>query len=302
MTLPPDTVEVEARAKVNLSLRVLGADPDGYHRIDSVLVTLDLADRLMVHAAADPSFRTLSLSLDVGGDPSLVAGVPVDESNLALRAAAALAEAVGVRGFADVTLDKRIPVGAGLGGGSADAAAVLRALDDLWGAGLGWRRLAEVGASVGSDVPALVAGGAVRARGRGEVVTRIEAAPLRWALVTRPFEVRAGDAYRWWDEDGRRVGSDVARVVGAAAEGPDALGPLLSNDLEPPVVRRHPELAEVKAALLDAGCAGAILSGSGPTVAGLLPSGVAGEEVADRMVASIGWRPILAGSAGSVTA
>ncbi len=253
----------------------------------------------MIHAAADPSFRTLSLSLDVEGEPSFVAGVPVDESNLALRAAAALAEAVGVRGFADVTLHKRIPVGAGLGGGSADAAAVLRALDDLWGAGLGWRRLAEVGASVGSDVPALVPGGAVRARGRGEVVTRIEAAPTRWALVTHPFEIRAGDAYRWWDEDGRRAGPDAARVIDPAAEGrPEVLGPLLSNDLEGPVVRRHPELARAKAALLEAGCAGAILSGSGPTVAGLLPSEIDEDVVADRVEAAIGRRPILGRLAG----
>jgi 4-diphosphocytidyl-2-C-methyl-D-erythritol kinase len=299
MTIAPDTVEVEAGAKVNLALRVLGAEPDGYHRIDTVLVPLDLADRLVIHAAADPTFRTLSLSLDVEGDPSLVAGVPVDESNLALRAAAVLAEAVGVRGFADVTLHKRIPVGAGLGGGSADAAAVLRALDDLWGAGLGWRRLAELAASVGSDVPALVPGGAVRARGRGEVVTQVEAAPLRWVLVTHPFEVRAGDAYRWWDEDGRLAGPDAARVLAPAAEGrTEDLGPLMTNDLEGPVIRRHPELAETKAALLEAGCAGAILSGSGPTVAGLLPSSVEGEDVADRVEAAIGRRPILAGSSG----
>ena len=91
---PPDTVEVEARAKVNLALAVLGAEADGYHRIDTVLVPLDLADSLVIHAAGDPSFRTLSLSLDVEGEPSFVAGVPIDQSNLALRAAAALAEAV----------------------------------------------------------------------------------------------------------------------------------------------------------------------------------------------------------------
>jgi 4-diphosphocytidyl-2-C-methyl-D-erythritol kinase len=298
MTLPPDTVEVEARAKVNVALSVLGAEADGYHRIDTVLVPLDLSDRLVIHAAGGPSFRTLSLSLDVEGEAALVARVPVDETNLALRAAAALAEAAGVRGFAEIALHKRIPVGAGLGGGSADAAAVLRAIDDLWGTGLGWRRLAELGASVGSDVPALVAGGAVRARGRGEVVTRVEAVPLRWALVTHPFEIRAGDAYRWWDEDGRRAGPDAARVLGPVAEGPDVLGPLLWNDLEGPVVRRHPELAEAKAALLEAGCAGAVLSGSGPTVAGLVPSNAEGAVVADRVEAAFGRRPILVASRG----
>ncbi len=132
-----NTVELQARAKLNPFLRVLGRRDDGYHELETLILPVSLADGVRVHAYADPSmFRTLSLSLDVTGEPHLTRGVPVDETNLAMRAAAALAEAVGPRGFAEIMLEKRIPHAAGLGGGSADAAAVLRALDGLWGAAL----------------------------------------------------------------------------------------------------------------------------------------------------------------------
>src|SRR5205814_1209531 len=153
------------------------------------------------------------------GDPDVVRPVPSDESNLMLRAAAELAERAGVRGFAEIELEKRVPTAAGLGGGSADAAATLRALNDLWGCGLGRRDLGLVASAVGSDVPALLEGRTVRIRGRGEVVEPAD--PVRAVFVLVPFDfgVRTADAYRWWDEDG-----------GPAAEGEDWF-----NDLEPPV-------------------------------------------------------------------
>src|SRR6266542_111855 len=135
--LPSNTVEVEAPAKVNPFLRVLGLREDGYHDLETLILPVSLADVVRVHAYADPSmFRTLSLGLDVTGEPSLTRGVPVDETNLAMRAAMALAEDVQPKGFADSVIDKWIPAAAGLGGGSSDAAAVLRALNGLWSAGL----------------------------------------------------------------------------------------------------------------------------------------------------------------------
>ena len=147
--------------KVNLFLRVVGRREDGYHDLDSLIVPVDLADRLEIHAAADPAeFHALSLSLEVIGDESLVRGVPADDSNLVLRAAAALAERTETRGFADITLEKRVPAAGGLGGGSADAAAALRALNDLWACGLDQDELLAVAAQVGSDLPALMVGGA----------------------------------------------------------------------------------------------------------------------------------------------
>lgn len=268
----PHTVAVEARAKVNLFLRVLGLRPDGYHDLETLIAPIDLADRLEIHAVSGPEFRTLSLALDVTGDPDLVRQVPVDETNLVLRAARALAEAVDARGFADITLEKRVPVAAGLGGGSADAAAVLRALNELWGCGLDEAALLEVATSVGSDVPALLPGRPAIARGRGEQVQAFAAASFELALVTFPFGLSTGDVFDWWDRDGGQTGPDPRPALAAAAEGiPDLLGRHLYNDLEDPVLRRVPEVKEAKARLLDA-AAGVVMCGSGPTLAALLPS------------------------------
>ena len=258
MTLP-NTLEIEAPAKVNLSLRVLQRRQDGFHDIDSVVAPISLADRLLIHAHADPSqFRTLSLSLHVVGEADLIRPVPVDESNLALRAAAALAERARVRGFAEIELEKRVPTAAGLGGGSADAAATLRALNDLWGCGLTPRNLASVAATVGSDVPALLEGRTVRMRGRGELVEPADPVRARFILVRFDFGVRTADAYRWWDDDG----------------GPAGPGDLWANDLEGPVVARHPRIAEARSLLERAGLQHVTMCGSGPTLAGVLGAGM----------------------------
>jgi len=272
----PDRLMVDARAKVNLFLRVLGRRPDGYHELETLMVPITLADRLELHAhAGSGDFRTLSFSLVVRGEQHLINGVPSDESNLVARAAAGLAEAAGVRGFADVLLEKRIPSAAGLGGGSADAAATLLALNDLWGLGLSDEALIEVASSVGSDVPALLAGAGVLAKGRGELIERVDVPPYEWSIVTLPFGISTAEGFGWWDEDRGPTGPDPEPVLLAARAGDvSALGPLLFNDLEEPVCRRHPEVREAKHRLLGAGAAGAIMCGSGPTVAGLLPPGL----------------------------
>jgi len=269
----PGVTVSHAHGKLNQFLRVIRRRDDAYHEIETLIVPISLTDRLEVHAASDPvRFETLALQLDVSGDPGLIARVPQDESNLVLRAAVALAEATGVRGFADVLLEKRIPPAAGLGGGSADAAATLHALNELWGCGLGDDAIRDLGASVGSDVPALLEGGAWLVSGRGERLERVVVKPQRWRLITFPFGVSTGEAYSWWDEDGGGTGPDPASVVSAAEDGdPWVLGGLLFNDLEAPVTRRHPEIGLAKRRLLAAGALGAVMCGSGPTMAGLLP-------------------------------
>jgi 4-diphosphocytidyl-2-C-methyl-D-erythritol kinase len=273
----PNTIRLPARAKVNLFLRVLGPRGDGYHDLETLVVPISLADTVEVHAFSDPSrFRTLSLSLDVAGDPRLVRGVPADETNVAIRAAMALADRIRPFGFAEIRLEKVVPSAAGLGGGSADAAATLEALDRLWGSGLSVEELRDVGAAVGSDVPALMAGGPVVARGRGERVEPIALPALEWRLITFPFGVSTADAFRWWDDDGAATGPDPGPVLEAARSGDHGrLGPLLYNDLEEPVMRRHPAVREAKERLVAAGAAGAIMCGSGPSVAGLVPGGAA---------------------------
>jgi 4-diphosphocytidyl-2-C-methyl-D-erythritol kinase len=208
--------------------------------------------------------------VDVRGVEPLAGDVPAGGLNLALIAALALADAREHVGGAEVVIDKRIPIAGGLGGGSADAAATIQALDELWGLGMTDAELAEIGARIGSDVPATLAGGPAVIRGRGETVEPFEMPPMWWVLVPFDFGVRSPDAYRWWDESGATPGDDLDPVLRAAAEGdPDRLGPLLFNDLQHVVCARHPPIADAIGALLQTGALGAVMSGSGSAVVGL---------------------------------
>jgi 4-diphosphocytidyl-2-C-methyl-D-erythritol kinase len=263
----------DAPAKLNLYLRVLGRRPDGFHDLDTLIVPLSLADRVTVVSPDEGAIR-------VGVTGAASSGVPADQANLAGRAVEALRQALGRPDFgARIDIEKRIPIGAGLGGGSADAAAVLRVLGREWEAApeLVW----EAAVAVGSDVPALLHGGPVVVRGRGELVSPVELPSMWWVLVLQPFEVASGDAYRWWDEDRGRPGPEADVVMEAAAAGDvDALSSLVFNDLEAPVAARHPEVVGATRTLLEAGALTAIMCGSGPTVAGLCRDGGQATDVA----------------------
>jgi 4-diphosphocytidyl-2-C-methyl-D-erythritol kinase len=257
-------VRRRARAKVNVFLRVLGVRDDGYHELESLVLPLDLADTVAVG-------RADRIQVEFAGDPGLADAVDAGGGeNLGLVAALALAESCGEGHGARIEIVKRIPVAAGLGGGSADAAAVLQALNDLWGCGLDPEQLLGIGERVGSDVPALLVGGPVLMRGRGERVERVEVAPTWWVVRPFDFPTRSPDAFRWWDEDGAVTGPEPAGLLDTAALGDvEALGAALANDLEAPVCARHPEIASVRDALVAAGALGAVMSGSGPTVVAL---------------------------------
>lgn len=255
------TIRRPAHAKVNVFLRVLGAREDGYHEIESLVTPISLADDVVVRD--DEQLR-----VEVEGAPPI--SDEVGGLNLALVAALALADACPEATGALVRIDKRIPVAAGLGGGSADAAATLRALNELWGCDADAAALEEIGERIGSDVPALLSGEPVLVTGRGERLTRAEVATFHWVLVRFGFGVRSPDAYRWWDEDGAATGPDPAPLLAAAAAGDAAgLGPLLFNDLEDPVSARHPGIATAKRRLLERGALGAVMTGSGSSVIGL---------------------------------
>jgi 4-diphosphocytidyl-2-C-methyl-D-erythritol kinase len=267
-----------APAKLTLFLRVLGRREDGYHDIESLILPLSLAD--------DVTVRRTEQGLDFRVTGPLAAAVPPPPQgiNLALLAAEALYEYARDdpgKSAASVELTKRIPVAAGLGGGSADAAAVLRALDRLWGLDLGPDRFLPLAAELGSDVPALLDPRPVLARGRGERVEAAQIPGLWWVLMVQAYGVSAADAYRWWDEDGGHTGPDPVPVIDAAEAGDvDALSSLVFNDLERPVAGRHPEVIEATRVLLEAGTVGTIMCGSGPTVAGLCRDGEQAAEVA----------------------
>jgi 4-diphosphocytidyl-2-C-methyl-D-erythritol kinase len=203
----------------------------------------------------------------VSGNADSVERVPSDAENLAARAAEAWAASRGEALGIGIAIDKRVPVAAGLGGGSADAAATLAALDELRDGSVSQAR--ELAAELGSDVPALLAGLPVLARGRGELVTPVHAATTWWVLKPFDFPVTASDAYRWWDDE-PSTGPDAGVLIAALETGDvELLGDALFNDLQAPVAARHPEVAGAIHAMLDAGALGAVMSGSGPTVTAL---------------------------------
>lgn len=266
-----EPITVLAHAKINLFLRVLRRREDGYHEIESLISPISLADELRVRPA-----ERLRVEVVGPGAPTL-GGL-----NLALVAALALADTCPDAGGALVEIDKRIPVAAGLGGGSADAAATLRALNELWGCDVDGSALADIAERIGSDVPVMLRDQPMLVGGRGETLSWVEVATFHWALVRFGFGVRSPDAYRWWDLEDAKTGPDTATVLTAAAAGDaEALGAALFNDLEAPVFARHPEVGAAKQRLLEAGALGAVMSGSGSSVLGLARDAEHARELAD---------------------
>jgi 4-diphosphocytidyl-2-C-methyl-D-erythritol kinase len=275
-------IVLRAPAKINVVLRVVGRRDDGYHDLESLVLPVSLADTVTVRE--DERFSVGMFHPD--GSPMLL---PDPESNLAFRAIEAW---VGARGRDDsaaaIVVEKHIPMAAGLGGGSADAAAVLRALNDLWDGGLGAEELSRLGAELGSDVPAMLHGGPLVMRGRGEALEPLGAATTWWVLLPQPFHVRAPDAYAWWDEEGDTSDVDLDDAVKAVRLGDlDMLAGLLRNDLQRPVARRHAQVQVAVERLLDAGALGAVMSGSGPTVAGLASDERDAHRIAERIRGAI---------------
>lgn len=238
-----ETIRACAFAKINLVLRILGVRADGYHELRTIFQSLALHDTLVFRHTPGP-FR---IECD---DPRC----PTDSTNLIWRAAAAAWKASGRRGAPRdivIAVSKRIPVAAGLGGGSSDAAASLRALARLWR--VDETRLPDIAASIGADVPYFLQGGTVLGLERGDLLYPLMDHPSAWVtLVVPSFGVSSKDAYAWWDERPRR---------GHAGE--------FRNDLQAPVAKHHPDISRIVSALRRAGASHAAMSGSGSAVFGL---------------------------------
>lgn len=250
-----------ACAKINFYLRVHGTRPDGYHRITTVMMPLpDLADEVVVDNGAAGVHLQCSPS-------DLAAG----EENLCVRAARAFSEAAGVVPAWQMRLEKRIPVAAGLGGGSSDAAAVLTLLNAMHDEALNPPRLHEVATRLGADVPFFLDAQAAVATGIGDQLDPFSpAVPFGLVLANPGFPVPARWAYRHWAGVARPPPPDVAELVRTLRSGtPDKLAALLHNDLEYCVFRKFPMLDMVREAMLDAGCLAVHCSGSGPTLYGI---------------------------------
>jgi 4-diphosphocytidyl-2-C-methyl-D-erythritol kinase len=253
---------VNASAKVNLTLEVLGKRPDGYHEIATVMQAVDLSDQVVLEDA-----RSLMLETDA-------AGVPTGADNLVMRAAVLLREAAGVDRGARIRLAKRIPVAAGLGGGSSDAAATLWGLNRLWGVRWGGERLSELAMGLGMDVPFFLGRGRALATGRGERIERLPGGGAyalvlvnpNIALPTREVYARVTAAAF---SDGSRV---PAMLKALERRNAAVVAASLYNGLETVVEPAWPVVGRIKAALASAGALGAVMSGSGPTVFGVARS------------------------------
>lgn len=273
-TVAPPTIAIRAPAKLNLSLAVLGRRPDGYHDIESLMVPTSLADALVVGVAPVPGVR---LRMRAAGAlrpwAAALAEIPTDDRNLVCRGIRALAAAAGVEPALTIELSKAIPAGAGLGGGSSDAAAAIRAAARLWGLDWSANRLAAIGATVGSDVPWFFAGTAAIASGRGERIEPVPALPALAAVVAWPgVPLSTAAVYRGWHrraEEGatREISNHTeaaARLAAALAEGRwGDVWPLIENDLEPAARERCAEVDRLLADLARAGAIRPRLTGSG---------------------------------------
>jgi 4-diphosphocytidyl-2-C-methyl-D-erythritol kinase len=245
---------VRAPAKINLTLDVLGRRPDGYHALRSVMQTLELHDTLELRPA--PAIR---FACDV---PALAG-----EDNLVPRAARLLRTATGYRGGVDVTLHKRIPVDAGLGGGSSDAAATLLALNQLWGLALVPERLAELGAALGSDVPFFFYAPLALVSGRGEVVEALPpATPASVVLLQPPCGLSTAQVFAALPPTRYGDGSGTERLLAALQAGLAPEQWPLCNGLQETVTALCPEVASALERLRTAGAPQAVLTGSGSTV------------------------------------
>ena len=245
-------------AKVNLHLRVLGKREDGFHDIFTVFQTVSLHDEI----AFERADGEIVLECD---DPA----VPTDESNLIVRAATRLRAEFGVSDGARMRLEKRIPMGGGLGGGSSNAAAALIGLSRMWGIEAGREDLVRIGEELGSDVPFFLEGGTAIGSGRGTEIEPVADFKAEWMLIVTPDEhVSTAAAYaglgaqNLTNEDSNRI----LRVCRSEAESPDFLLTAATNDFEKTVFAQHPEIGRVKQRLIDLGATRAMMSGSGSSV------------------------------------
>ena len=249
-------------AKVNLVLEVLGKRPDGYHELSTVMQAVDLFDRLTVETAGTITLETSEAAL------------PTDDRNLVVRAARLLREAAGVDAGARIVLDKRIPVAAGLGGGSSDAAATLWGLNRLWG--LRWRRerLVELAVKLGMDVPFFLGRGRALGTGRGEVLRPLPGVGgYAMVLVNPGVGLSTQEVYGRVPQGWRAEAEGTRRMLDALKKrSGTGVAAALTNHLERWVEPAMPVIGHMKAALMAAGALGATMSGSGPTVFGLARS------------------------------
>lgn len=252
---------VKAPAKINLSLDVLHKRPDGYHEVEMIMTTIDLADRIELTLLNEDQIRIVSHNRFV----------PDDQRNLAYQAAHLLKERFHIKLGVKIAIDKTIPVAAGLAGGSSDAAATLRGLNKLWRLGLTMDELAVIGSEIGSDVSFCVYGGTALAKGRGEIITELPAPPTCWVILAKPFiGVSTAEVYRRLDLKHVSHPNINEMIKAIAADDYEMVCQNVGNVLEEVTLHLHPEVAQIKEQMKRFGADAVLMSGSGPTVFGIV--------------------------------
>ena len=268
-------LSLRAPAKINLCLSVLRKRPDGYHEVEMVMQAVGLYDEVTVRLAGSG----ITVRCDSGA-------IPAGEGNIAYRAAREMLVLCGRPCGIAIEIIKNIPVAAGLGGGSSDAAAVLVACNRLLETGLGRNRLAEIGTGLGMDVPFFLYGPTALARGRGEVLTTVPSPPKFWVLLVNPgFETSTAWVYKNLNYGLTKKG-DCTNIAGLKVS---QIACSLHNDLETVTAAAHPVIGEMEKCLLDAGALGVLMSGSGPTVFGIFEDEKACSAAAQALQTK-GWR------------
>jgi 4-diphosphocytidyl-2-C-methyl-D-erythritol kinase len=270
-----DKITIRSPAKINLCLSVLGRRPDGYHDVEMLMQMVGLFDEVTVVLGGT--------DVRVSCDSS---AVPAGEGNIAWRAAAELLRISGKAAGLSIEIKKNIPVAAGLGGGSGNAAAVLAAANKLMELGLDRSRLAEIGARIGMDVPFFFFGPTALARGRGDVLSELPPLPQLWILLVNPG-LETSTAWAYAKLNLRLTKKAGCNKIQGLNVRDIALG--LHNDLEVVTAAAHPVVLRIRNALLDQGAVGALMSGSGPTVFGIFETESALQAAADGL-SSEGWR------------
>lgn len=268
------TITEKAPAKINLGLDICGKHPDGYHELAMIMVSVDLNDYVTVTNLPDDRVEMLSNSHRM----------PHNDQNDVVKAARLLRERYGIKTGVRIELEKNIPICAGLGGGSSDAAATLRALDKLWDLGMSQDEMIELGFAIGSDVPYCLSAGCAYIAGKGEQVECLPAALSSWVVLVKPdFGVSTRTIFKEIDvETISRV--DIDGLKGALVAG-DYNGMLsyMGNSLEDITIAKRPLIQKIKDRMLAAGADAALMSGSGPTVFALCPTSKRADRVYNAM-------------------
>ncbi|MBE7018282.1 MAG: 4-(cytidine 5'-diphospho)-2-C-methyl-D-erythritol kinase [Ruminococcaceae bacterium] len=265
-----------AKAKINLTLDVLGKREDGYHDLKMIMVEIPLADTVTLTKQEGISVNTNLTFL------------PNNEKNIAFRAAKLFFEATGIQGGVSIEIEKKIPVSAGLAGGSTDAASVFLGLNELYEANLPLEKLQKLGNTIGKDIPFCLQGGVALAEGTGECLSVLPKLPSCWIVLIKPkhINVSTKEVFTSLQASKLELHPDTQGAISALESGDlQGISRRMYNVLEEVTVKKHPLISELKSVMLEEGAMGSVMSGSGPSVFGIFDSLDNAQKAKDRLIA-----------------